>query len=180
MTRGQESQRGDIEGRPSLLERATIIVYALGKPYTIRREGSQFYVQDSPARILSVEPEQNTVRLAYETEDIDRTLLSNMPITGEQFYQLLYGEQPPDLGRFGRLEAQLELLTQSHAPGIVPAITEAALAKMLHELPVSVTISRGDNRYIWQFLQGSGSAETFIDAMREALIYLEAANLRNE
>ncbi len=108
------------------------------------------------------------------------TLLENMPITGEQFYSLLYGDQTPDLARFGRLEAQLEMLTQPQAPAITPAITEAALAKMLHELPMSITITRHDNRYVWQFLQGNGSAETFIAAMRKALTYLEAASMREQ
>jgi hypothetical protein len=58
-------------------------------------------------------------------------------------------------------------------------ITEAALARMLRDLPVSVQITqRGEKCYIWQFLQGSGSAETFLGAMQEALTYLEAARMQ--
>lgn len=61
---------------------------------------------------------------------------------------------------------------------IVVPFTQAALAQMLRELPVSVTITQRDDCYIWQFLEGSGSAETFIDAMKEALTYLEAARMK--
>ena len=51
--------------------------------------------------------------------------------------------------------------------------TEAELAKMLRNLPISITITkRGAQSYYWQTYERSGEGESFSDVLEDALLYL--------
>ncbi len=51
--------------------------------------------------------------------------------------------------------------------------TEAEIAKMLRNLPIAITITKRETRlYYWQAWEGSGTGESFQDALEDALLYL--------
>jgi hypothetical protein len=43
---------------------------------------------------------------------------------------------------------------------------------MLHGLPIAITIVKREGAYIWTAYEQSGKAETFTDALEDALLYL--------
>jgi hypothetical protein len=49
---------------------------------------------------------------------------------------------------------------------------------MLRDLPVAIILTKRDHgRYAWQFLQGCGVAPTYLEAVKEALMYLQGAKM---
>jgi hypothetical protein len=56
-----------------------------------------------------------------------------------------------------------------------PTIPEQGLLTMLRKLPVSITITLRDGVYLWQCLEGNGTAETAIHALDAALHFLIGA-----
>jgi hypothetical protein len=57
---------------------------------------------------------------------------------------------------------------------------EQQITTMLRTLPIAITITEQDNRYIWQAYERSGEAESFSSAAEEALRYIFSLFLAGE
>jgi hypothetical protein len=71
------------------------------------------------------------------------------------------------------LENQLAVRPDNNSAALEPTVQEAELMHMLCTLPITISIMpRQGEKYAWKCLQATGKAETFNQALEEALTHL--------